>query len=64
MDKYQPGKGQPSFDKQVLRDYLSSLDWGKTPPPPPLPREIVDKTRERYEEAVEKITGKKSRNPR
>ena len=58
MDKYQPGKGQPSFDKQFLRDYLSSLDWGKTPPPPPLPREIVDKTRERYEEAVEKITGK------
>lgn len=58
MDKYQPGKGQPSFDKQFLRDYLSSLEWGKTPPPPALPREIIDKTRERYEEAVEKITAK------
>ena len=58
MDKYQPGKGQPSFDKQFLRDYLSSLDWGKTPPPPALPQEIIDKTRERYEEAVAKITAK------
>lgn len=57
-DKYAPGKGQPSFDKQYLRDYLSSLDWDKNPPPPPLPEEIVIKTKQRYEEAVKKITGK------
>lgn len=57
-DKYAPGKGQPSFDKQYLRDYLSSLDWDKTPPPPKLPQEIIDKTRERYEEALHRITGK------
>lgn len=57
-DKYAPGKGQPSYDKQYLRDYLSSLDWDKNPPPPPLPDEIVIKTKQRYEEAVRKITGK------
>ena len=56
-DKYRVGRSQPSFDKQYLRDYLSGLDWGKTPPPPPLPAEIVEKTKERYEEAVRKITG-------
>jgi phosphoribosylaminoimidazole-succinocarboxamide synthase len=56
LDQYAPGKGQPSFDKQFLRDYLSSLDWDKRPPPPPLPQEIVDKTRSRYEEAVKRIT--------
>ncbi len=54
-DKYQPGKPQPSFDKQFLRDYLSSLDWNKKAPAPPLPREIIEKTRARYEEAVRKI---------
>lgn len=58
MDKYAPGKGQPSFDKQFLRDYLSSLDWDKTPPPPTLPAEITEKTQQRYEEAVSLITGK------
>jgi hypothetical protein len=58
VDKYEPGKSQPSFDKQYLRDYLSSLDWNKTPPPPPLPEEIVEKTRLRYEESVQRITGK------
>ena len=57
LDQYAPGKGQPSFDKQFLRDYLSSLDWDKTPPPPSLPREIIEKTRARYEEALHKITG-------
>jgi len=57
-DKYMPGKGQPSYDKQYLRDYLSSLDWDKNPPAPELPREIIDKTRERYEEAVRRITGR------
>lgn len=56
-DKYEPGKSQPSYDKQYLRDYLSSLDWDKTPPAPELPQEIIDKTRSRYEEAVSRITG-------
>ncbi len=57
LDEYKPGRGQPSFDKQFLRDYLSSLDWNKQPPPPKLPREILDKTRARYEEALQRITG-------
>jgi len=56
LDEYEPGKGQPSFDKQFLRDYLSSLDWDKTPPPPKLPAEIIEKTKARYEEALAKIT--------
>ena len=54
-DKYEPGKSQPSFDKQFLRDYLSSLDWNKKALAPPLPREIIEKTKARYEEAVRKI---------
>lgn len=57
VDKYESGKSQPSFDKQYLRDYLSTLDWDKTPPPPALPAEIVEKTRLRYEEALQRITG-------
>lgn len=57
LDQYEPGKGQPSYDKQFLRDYLSSLDWDKTPPPPALPEEIMEKTQARYEEALNKITG-------
>ena len=56
LDEYTPGTGQPSFDKQFLRDYLSSLDWDKTPPPPQLPAEIVEKTKFCYEEALAKIT--------
>jgi phosphoribosylaminoimidazole-succinocarboxamide synthase len=56
LDQYTPGKGQPSFDKQFLRDYLSTLDWDKNPPPPRVPQEIIDKTRDRYEEALQKIT--------
>lgn len=56
QDQYEPGKGQPSFDKQFLRDYLSSLDWGKQPPPPALPEEIVEKTAARYEEALRRLT--------
>lgn len=58
VDKYNPGTSQPSFDKQYLRDYLTTLDWDKTPPPPPLPLEVIEKTRLRYEEAVQRITGK------
>lgn len=59
LDGYVPGKGQPSFDKQFLRDYLSSLDWAKTPPPPVLPEEIIAKTRSRYEEALNRMTEEK-----
>jgi phosphoribosylaminoimidazole-succinocarboxamide synthase len=57
LDHYTPGKGQPSFDKQFLRDYLASLDWDKKPPPPVLPVEILQKTGARYAEALERIIG-------
>lgn len=56
LDQYAPGKGQPSYDKQFLRDYLSSLDWNKQPPPPPVPADILEKTRSRYQEAMERLT--------
>ncbi|MFA5795421.1 MAG: phosphoribosylaminoimidazolesuccinocarboxamide synthase [Candidatus Brocadiia bacterium] len=56
-DSYAPGKGQPSFDKQFLRDYLESINWNKTPPPPKLPEEIINKTSAKYAEAYKKITG-------
>jgi phosphoribosylaminoimidazole-succinocarboxamide synthase len=62
-DQYRPGAGQPSFDKQYLRDYLATLNWGKTPPPPKLPREIIEKTASRYREALYKITGKDIESP-
>ncbi|CAG0897377.1 unnamed protein product [Cyprideis torosa] len=54
LDSYSPGKGQPSYDKQLLRDYLASLSWDKTPPPPKLPLDLIEKTNERYI-MVEKI---------
>lgn len=57
MDKYRPGGPQESFDKQFLRDYLNGLDWPKRPPPPRLPKDIIDKTRERYMEALKRLTG-------
>lgn len=57
-DEYAPGKSQASFDKQYLRDYLSSTDWDKEPPAPALPADIIEKTKQRYQEAVSKITGK------
>ena len=47
-DQYAPGRGQPSFDKQYLRDYLESLSWNKQPPPPPLPADVIPQTREKY----------------
>lgn len=56
LDQYQPGQGQPSFDKQFLRNYLSSLDWNKQPPAPAIPAEILEKTRSQYKEAQEKLT--------
>ena len=56
QDAYQPGGPQKSFDKQYLRDYLLSLGWGKTPPAPELPPEVVENTRRRYEEALRRLT--------
>jgi phosphoribosylaminoimidazole-succinocarboxamide synthase len=56
-EEYRPGGPQHSFDKQFLRDYLLTLAWDKAPPPPPLPKEIVAKTRERYEEALQRLIG-------
>jgi len=56
-DQYQPGGPQPSFDKQFLRDYLETLDWGKSAPAPPLPEEIVRKTGEKYKEALFRLAG-------
>ena len=58
-DKYAPGRGQPSFDKQFVRDYLETLTWDKTPPGPTLPAEVVAKTSATYLEAYERLTGKK-----
>jgi phosphoribosylaminoimidazole-succinocarboxamide synthase len=57
-DLYRPGGPQPSFDKQFLRDYLETLDWNKSAPPPPLPEEIISKTGEKYMEALVRLTGK------
>ncbi len=56
-DLYAPGKSQPSFDKQFVRDYLETLDWDKTPPGPELPADIVQKTSEKYIEAYTRVTG-------
>lgn len=58
-DKYEPGRSQPSFDKQFVRDYLETLDWNKTPPAPALPPDVVAKTQAKYLEAYEKLTGRK-----
>ena len=56
-DDYRPGGSQKSFDKQFLRDYLLSIRWDKSPPAPPLPQEIIEKTREKYLEAYERLVG-------
>jgi phosphoribosylaminoimidazole-succinocarboxamide synthase len=55
--EYRPGGSQKSFDKQYLRDYLLSIQWNKTPPAPPLPEEVIRKTREKYLEAYEQLVG-------
>jgi len=57
-DSYKPGRDQPSFDKQFLRNWLDTLDWNKTPPGPDLPEDIVAQTRARYVEAYSRLTGK------
>ena len=56
-ESYEPGTSPPSYDKQFVRDYLETLDWDKTPPPPPVPEEVVMKTAEKYREAFERLTG-------
>jgi len=59
LEGYSPGKPQPSFDKQFVRDYLESLRWNKQPPPPTLPPEVVEKTSEKYRQAYHLLTGHK-----
>ncbi|MFY9754223.1 MAG: phosphoribosylaminoimidazolesuccinocarboxamide synthase [Candidatus Acidiferrales bacterium] len=56
-DQYQPGKPQPSFDKQYVRDYLERIGWNKQPPGPALPDDVVAATRSKYREAYERVTG-------
>jgi phosphoribosylaminoimidazole-succinocarboxamide synthase len=56
--QYAPGKGQPSFDKQFVRDWLETTGWDKNSPPPFLPEDIVMQTRSRYVAALEQITGR------
>jgi len=56
-DEYEPGRSQHAFDKQFLRDYLISIHYDRNPPPPPLPDDIIAKTRERYLEAYRRLTG-------
>ena len=58
MDEYEPGRAQSSFDKQFLRDYLNSIDWPKEPPPPKLPREVIQVTRAKYLEVLQRLTGR------
>ena len=57
-DRYQPGGGQPSFDKQFVRDYLERIKWNKQPPVPSLPDDVVARTREKYLEAFRRLTGR------
>ncbi len=56
-DDYAIGTSPPSYDKQIVRDYLETLDWDKTPPGPRLPAEVIERTRARYAEALEKLAG-------
>ncbi|HYL45708.1 MAG TPA: phosphoribosylaminoimidazolesuccinocarboxamide synthase [Candidatus Limnocylindrales bacterium] len=56
-DQYAPGKPQPSFDKQYVRDYLERIGWNKQPPAPALPPDVVAATRDKYREAYQRITG-------
>jgi phosphoribosylaminoimidazole-succinocarboxamide synthase len=58
-DQYEPGKGQPSFDKQFVRDWASSTGWDRTPPAPPIPDDVVARTREKYVEAYQLVTGER-----
>src|SRR5438445_4781401 len=58
-DRYEPGHGQPSFDKQFVRDWLDGSGWDHEPPPPALPDDVVEQTSARYREAYERITGER-----
>ena len=58
-DSYRVGISPPSFDKQYVRDYLETMDWNKTPPAPRLPREVIARTSQKYQEALERLTGRK-----
>jgi len=58
LSKYEPGRGQPSFDKQFVRDYLERIGWNKQPPVPSLPDDVVAGTREKYLEAFRRLTGR------
>jgi len=57
-DRYEPGRSQPSFDKQYVRDWLDQSGWDHTPPPPELPSDVVEATRDRYVEAYERVSGR------
>nr|WP_319492872.1 phosphoribosylaminoimidazolesuccinocarboxamide synthase [uncultured Desulfobacter sp.] len=57
LDDYAPGRGQKSFDKQTVRDWLTNSGWGKTPPGPKLPKEIIDNTSKTYKEIYTRLTG-------
>jgi len=57
-DEYEEGRPQKSFDKQFLRDYLISIGWNRKPPAPQLPPHIIEKTREKYEEAMTCLVGR------
>ena len=59
LDAYEPGKPQPSFDKQYVRDYLTSTGWDKDSPPPHLPDEVIRETEKKYREAFERLTGRR-----
>ncbi len=56
-EQYRSGTNPPSFDKQYLRDYLETLAWNKLPPPPPLPDEVIERTRAKYEDAYRRFAG-------
>lgn len=57
-DQYVEGQNPPSYDKQYVRDYLETLDWGKVAPGPKLPADVIARTSAKYIEAYEKLTGK------
>jgi phosphoribosylaminoimidazole-succinocarboxamide synthase len=61
-DQYEPGRGQPSFDKQYVRDWASSTGWDRTPPAPAIPDDVVERTRAKYVEAYERVTGEQFAN--
>jgi phosphoribosylaminoimidazole-succinocarboxamide synthase len=58
LDSFEPGRAQPSFDKQFVRDYLEQIGWNKQPPVPSLPDDVVERTREKYVEAFRRLTGR------